>query len=47
MIKDNIAELLELITPDDIVRGTFDGDDKKKIADFCKGRSQLKFLIYC
>lgn len=37
--KDNIAELLELITPDDIVRGTFDGDEiKRKIADFCKGR---------
>ena len=43
--KDNIAELLELITPDDIVRGTFDGDEiKRKIADFCKGRRSTEIF---
>ena len=46
--KDNIAELLELITPDDIVRGTFDGDEiKEKLPTFVKVEGQLKFLIYC
>ena len=43
--KDGIETLLGLITPDDIVRGTFDGDEiKRKIADFYKGRRSTEIF---
>ena len=43
--KDGIETLLGLITPDDIVRGTFDGDEiKRKIADYCKVTSSTEIF---